>query len=345
MESSAIVQRVVIAIIIIGAGAIIYPFWEAIVWALLLGVGLWPIYAKWLKLCKHKHSLAAFSFTFIVALVIVLPLIWLTGLAISELITVIKYIKQVLENHQAPPHWFQELPYIGGKLTEIWQEYVGNPQKVAASLKSYIPHISNATAITGAIFTPIMLFFFTLLCLFYALKDGEYMTRQIHLFGENRFDNWHALVRKIPIVIRGVIDSIIYLGIGMGVVMGIIYYACGLPVPVFLGVLSAISTLIPFALSLVLVIVFIIAAVKGMVITGLVIFIIGNIINLMSDSWLRPIVIGRSVHIHFIAVLFGALGGIEVFGIIGIFLGPIFMVLIGVLWESAVEKNQIAPKK
>ena len=203
-----------------------------------------------------------------------------------------------------------------------------------------MPQIANASAITGAILSPLLAFFFTLMCLFYAFKDGERMMQQIHDFGENRFDNWHGLIKKIPVVVRGVIDSIIYLGVGMGLVMGVIYYFSGLPVPVFLGVLSAIATLIPFALSIVLVLVFAIAVVKGMLVTGVVIFIVGNIINLMSDSWLRPIVIGRSVHIHFIAVLFGALGGVEVFGIIGIFLGPVFMVLVGVLWENAILKNQ-----
>jgi predicted PurR-regulated permease PerM len=254
-----------------------------------------------------------------------------------------QYIKQTLESHPAPPAWFHDFPFLSDKLDSLWTKYVSNPQNLTESLKEYLPHISNATAITGAILSPVLAFFFTLMCLFYAFRDGEAMMRQIHDFGENRFDNWHGLIKKIPVVVRGVIDSIIYLGVGMGLIMGAIYYFAGLPVPVFLGVLSAVATLVPFALTIVLVLVFAIAAVKGMLVTGVVIFIVGNVINLMSDSWLRPIVIGRSVHIHFVAVLFGALGGVEVFGIIGIFLGPVFMVLLGVLWENAILKN-IKPK-
>jgi predicted PurR-regulated permease PerM len=337
---SSVIQRVFILIIVAVTCAILYPFWESIVWAILLSIGLWPIYAKWLKLCGNRSGLAAISFTTIVALIIVLPLIWLASLAISEISTIIKYAQHVMLTNPAPPHWLGDMPFIGDKLITFWQEYVGHPDKVSSALKSIVPHLSSAGAITGAIFTPLVLFTFTIMCLYYGFKDGEGIMHQVHDFGENRFDDWNVLTKRVPAVVRGVIDSIIYLGIGMGIIMGLIYYFAGLPVPVFLGVLSALATLVPFALSIVLVLVFVIAVFKGMFVTGIVIFIIGNVINLMSDSWLRPIVIGRSVRIHFVLMLFGLLGGIEVFGILGIFLGPIFMVLAGALWESSITKKK-----
>ena len=65
--------------------------------------------------------------------------------------------------------------------------------------------------------------------------------------------------------------------------------------------------------------------------TGLALFcgiVVGSI-----DNFLRPILVGKDTQMHELMILFGTLGGIALFGILGIIIGPIVAALFVTVWE------------
>jgi predicted PurR-regulated permease PerM len=57
----------------------------------------------------------------------------------------------------------------------------------------------------------------------------------------------------------------------------------------------------------------------------------------IADHFVKPVLIGGTTRLPFLAVLFGLLGGVETLGLIGLFLGPMIMVLFMTLWRQLAE--------
>ena len=57
----------------------------------------------------------------------------------------------------------------------------------------------------------------------------------------------------------------------------------------------------------------------------------------MADHFVKPVLIGGAIELPFLAVLFGILGGVETMGVLGLFIGPIVMVLFVTLWQETQE--------
>jgi predicted PurR-regulated permease PerM len=185
-----------------------------------------------------------------------------------------------------------------------------------------------------------IIFFFTLLCVFFALKDAPDMVKNLERVGQNRVSLWSGYLERTPKVIRGVIDSFVIIGLLTGFIMGVLYYFLNIPIPVVLAVLTALVTVIPFALIILLVGIFAAVAAQGMIWAGVTVLIVGVVLNLITDHWVRPVIIGRAVRMHFLATLFGALGGLEAFGFIGIFLGPVVISLALLIWDESISSSK-----
>lgn len=136
-----------------------------------------------------------------------------------------------------------------------------------------------------------------------------------------------------------VIDSFVIIGLLTGFIMGVLYYFLNIPIPVVLAVLTALVTVIPFALIILLVGISAVVAAQGMIWAGVTVLIVGVVLNLITDHWVRPVIIGRAVRMHFLATLFGALGGLEAFGFIGIFLGPVVISLALLIWDESISSS------
>jgi predicted PurR-regulated permease PerM len=93
--------------------------------------------------------------------------------------------------------------------------------------------------------------------------------------------------------------------------------------------------MIPFGAILMSLMMGILAYVQEGFVTGLIIFAAGIVLNSISDHVVRPILLGSSTKLPFLAILFGILGGVELMGLLGLFLGPMIMVAFLSLWRSS----------
>jgi predicted PurR-regulated permease PerM len=168
--------------------------------------------------------------------------------------------------------------------------------------------------------------FVLLLALFYFLRDGRELKRQIVALSPLADDDDHKIFRKLERTIFSIFAGSIAVGIIQGVLTGIGFAIFGVPNPALWGSVAAVAALIPgIGTSLILVPAVIYTFFTGSTgdVVGLAIwsmFAVGLI-----DNFLAPIFVNRGVKIHPFLILLSVLGGIIFFGPIGFVLGPIVL--------------------
>lgn len=105
--------------------------------------------------------------------------------------------------------------------------------------------------------------------------------------------------------------------------MAIVFLLTGMPTPILLAFSVAIASMIPFMVG----IVYILIGASVFVVYGatkaIMILVVGFALNIFTDNIMQPKIINKQVQLSFAASLIGILGGIQAFGFIGIFLGPV----------------------
>jgi predicted PurR-regulated permease PerM len=96
---------------------------------------------------------------------------------------------------------------------------------------------------------------------------------------------------------------------------------------------------VPFAAPVVFAAVALLLGTEGALGAALSVFVAGSIVLFIADHFVRPIIIGEGAKLPFLWVLLGILGGIESFGLVGIFLGPALMAALVSLWRGWVAER------
>lgn len=328
--------------IIIFAFFIIHRFIPSLIWAAIITIATYPLYLRWQKLFGQKHNLSAALFTSLVGLVILLPLSWMLKLLITETQLFINYLQNMNNLGGAPPGFLSKIPLLGKDLVDYWNANIGQPGNIKTILSNlhltltplsyYIKQVGISLAHRS------FQLGFTLLILFFFYRDGQNLLLQINHIGEYCLGKrWFRYSHKLPKALRGTVNGTIFVGMGVGLLMGICYALVGFPAPTLTGFITAIAAMIPFLVPLVFIIVALVLFGSGGFIGPIVVLAWGTLVMFVADHFVKPVMIGGAIQLPFLAVLFGILGGVENLGLLGLFVGPMVMVLFITLWEEPQE--------
>jgi predicted PurR-regulated permease PerM len=134
--------------------------------------------------------------------------------------------------------------------------------------------------------------------------------------------------------VHGTVDGLVLVGLGEGFIMGIAYLIAGVPHPTLLGLLTAVAAMVPFGAPVAFGIAALILLTQGSVISAVVIVVLGMVVSFAADHFIRPTLIGSATRLPFLWVLLGILGGVETWGLLGLFLGPAIMAALILLWRE-----------
>jgi predicted PurR-regulated permease PerM len=162
---------------------------------------------------------------------------------------------------------------------------------------------------------------------------AQVLTASAKLFGPRG----ERVARQMVASVHGTVDGLVLVGLGEGVLLGIVYYFAGVPHPVLLGALTAVAAMIPFGAPLVFGIAALILLANGTVVPAIVVVVSGFVVTFIADHFVRPALIGGTTRLPFLWVLLGILGGVESFGLLGLFLGPAVMAALILLWREFTQ--------
>lgn len=236
---------------------------------------------------------------------------------ISEPTEMTRYLQKI-------PYYDQILPYRDVILQKVGQ--------VVGSISTFlIDSLSSVTKMTvEAIFGSIIMLY----VMFYFLTMGDKLLMKILYFLPLHDRDEQLLLRRFTSVTRATIKGTLIIGIMQGTICGMAFAVAGIEGPVFWGTVMAVMSIIPaFGTAIIWGPALIVLALKGDFIgVGILAVVCGAVAGNL-DNVLRPRLVGKDTEMHDLFVLFGTLGGITMFGLLGIIIGPIIAALFITIWE------------
>ncbi len=329
---------------------IIHHFIPSIIWAAIIVIATYPLYKRWQRIFGRYANLSALLFTLILGLLLLLPLSWLVSILVKELQLFINYLQLINREGGQAPAFISQFPAIGEDLVVYWNTHVSQPGNLRDLLSNihlsltpvsyYVKQIGINLAHRG------FQLGFTLLTLFFFYRDGDCLFQQINHIGESCLGGrWYRYANKLPSALRNTVNGTIVVGLGVGILMGICYFLVGFPAPTLTGFITAFAAMIPFVVPIIFAIVALILLSSGSMISAIIVIGWGTLVMFVADHFIKPMLIGGAIELPFLAVLFGILGGVETLGLLGLFVGPIIMVLFVTLWQESQGLEKLGKSK
>ncbi len=318
-------------------------FLPALCWAVVLAIATSSLYDRWLARFhgKWRHAWAAATFTTLIGIVLIVPLVYAAALAVSEAVALVRAFVDSARNGPPPlPEWIQQLPRVGEWVQGLWLDLFNN-SGVAFDLFSHArPTVIEWTRLLGVqVVRRIVTLVFTLLTLFFVYLNRDRLSEDVPLASNRLFGHTvERLLHRAVAAIRATVDGIVLVAVAEGAIMGVAYGLAGAPHPVLFGAVTGIFAMIPFAAPIVFCFVALMLTFQGALAAAVSVLVVCTIVLFVSDHFVRPTVIGGAARLPFLWVLLGILGGIESFGLLGIFLGPALMAALVSIWHGWVSE-------
>ncbi len=329
--------------LIVGASIyVVHSFIPSMLWAAIITIITFPASRWFYRHMLPRRNASAFLFTLIVTLVIFMPMVWVVSILLRETQVFIDKLITLHQHGGSLPQTVTALPWIGPHIANFWQKLLESQNGLSDMTKHL--HLSLTSTsyylqkLGKSVVHRSIQFGFTLLCLFFFYRDGHEIAHQIDKVGERCLgDRWREFAIQLPQLLRSTLNGTVLVGIGVGILMGAVYFALGFPAPTIAGFATAFAAMVPFIVPVVFIAVALIFASMGALISAFLVLLVGTIVMFIADHFIKPLVIGGNTRLHFLMVLFGLLGGVQVFGVMGLFLGPIVMVLFLALWRELLH--------
>ncbi|HEX7645489.1 MAG TPA: AI-2E family transporter [Burkholderiaceae bacterium] len=324
------------------ASLVLAPFLVSVAWAVVIAHATWPAYAALQRNVENKPMATALLAAVCVSATIVLPFLGLTFLLQRELSAWHAGIEANLGAAIQPlSAYLAKLPWVGSALAE-WTaglaiESGATHVQLQAQLADWFKDNADSLPyLATRLGRNLAKFAFSMIVLFVLYRDGEALAARLHamartILGQRVDDYWEAASSTT----RAVMLSVVFASLIQGAVAALGYWVFGVTMPALLGVATALLALVPLlGTALIWVPVAIGLALDHHPWQALGMVAWGALLVHPIDNVLRPLLISSAARIPFLLSMFGVLGGIAAFGLIGLFIGPVVLTTAYSIWNE-----------
>lgn len=339
-EDRLTLQRGFIAVLALVISAVfiwmIRDFLAALFLAAVLAIFVYPLQRSLTGLFRGQEALAASLVLIITVALVLLPLLALIGLVVSQAIDVgqsltpwvqeqIRIIRE--EGLAGLPDWLPMRDAIGPYQDQI----VSTVGSLGSNLSGFL--VSGVTRATGSTFSAILNFFVLLFALFYLLTSGKQGLRSWLDLMPMRADDREHLAERVVSTIRATVKGTFIIAIIQGTLTGLALSVAGVPGAAFWGAVAGVLSVIPgVGPPLVWLPASIWLGMNGQLIPAIALAAWGAGVVGVIDNVLRPILVGKDAKMSDLMVLLSTLGGLTLFGAVGIIVGPVVAALFTSTW-------------
>jgi len=240
------------------------------------------------------------------------------------------------------PGFIDRIPWLGALLEDFLARVTGDPVLLKAELARWAERWGGPLAeVVGDVGRNAVKLGVALFTAFFCYRDGENLMHQLRrvllrFLGE-RMD---AYLHTVGITAKAVVYGLILSALAQGAMAGIGYWFAGIPAPVVNGALTALTALIPFGAALIWVPLGVWLLLTGHPWAGIGLLVWGALVVSWVDNLVRPLVISSATRIPFLLVLFGVVGGLAAFGLVGLFVGPVVLAVLMAVWQEWLEESE-----
>jgi predicted PurR-regulated permease PerM len=304
------------------------PFLGAVVIAVMLAIVFYPLHTR-IQRFFHRASMAAAISTAIVALIVTIPVV-LLGISVSgELRAVVQTLREQswLQGGMSP-----YLAKLGESLLRRLANYVDLSQlDPHAALLRWTEQASRylfsvSAAVVANLSSFVLDSIVVLFSLFFFFREGKSIRQELSAMLPLYPDQTERLFTGISETMIANLYGGLAVGVAQGILTGLSFWVLGLPAPILWTLVAGLASLVPVVGSaLVWGPASILLLLSGHWIKALILLVWGAAVVGQVDVVVRPYVVSARVKVHALLVFFALLGGVEAFGIIGIFVGPVIL--------------------
>jgi len=317
-------------------------------WAVVMAVALWPLYRRLAPPRReggHLPIVAPLVVTLGTGLILMLPLAVVAVEAARDSQAAMAWVSAAQKHGLPAPQWLPHLPLAGGRAVGWWNAHLATPEGSSQLLgRLDAGMIAKWTeTIASELASRSMFFAITLLALFVVLRDGERLAAKT-VDNARRFygEFGERFVMRLADAVRGAVNGTVFVAIGEGTLIGFAYAALGVPRPVLFAVITVGFAMLPFGAWAAFGVASLVLVVQGHLAAAAILFVFGAAVMLIGDNIVQPAVIGNSVELPFLWTLVATFGGLETFGLVGLFIGPAVMAALFLVWREWLGEEVVA---
>jgi predicted PurR-regulated permease PerM len=311
-------------------------------WGIIIAVGIYPLFKKLAALLGNRKKLASTIITLFALALLIVPSYYLMESTIGGVKNFAAELEQGTFKVPPPPENISEWPLIGKTVYDTWELASVN---IEAAVKAFEPQIKEfASNILSGILglgSTVLLSLISIIiaaALLVKADSAEIAARKAFkiLIGKKG----EGFTELAGATIRSVVQGVLGVAIIQSVVSGIVMLIFNIP----LAGLWALIVLFFAIIQLPPLIILLPIAVYSFSIldtTSAIIFLVLSIIISMSDAFLKPIFLGRGVDVPTLVILLGAIGGMMLAGVIGLFVGAVILALAYKVYQALLEDTSL----
>lgn len=304
---------------------IIAPFVTVILWAVVLAVLAYPYYHK-MRMRGMNATLAALIATLGVVVIVLLPVLGIVVALAAQIPTWDQAQEWILQAKQliAQGGWVHRHidPYVDIDWLSDMEIVKQRLKPLAASAAQQT--VDLATSLAGTTVEIV----FALFTLFYFLKDNRAIGDTVFDFLPLEKEQSQAVFVRCQQILQASVQGVILIAAIQGALGALAFWALGVPSPILWGVIMFVLSMIPaLGAFLVWVPAALFLGATGHWGKAIALVVWGGAVIGSVDNFLRPRLVGKKTGMHDLVIFFSVLGGLQVFGILGLFVGPVVVAI------------------
>ena len=324
---------------------ILSPFLKAITWAAILAVVVYPAYTRLLKLIRGRATLAALIVTVLITFLIVFPAMRISVFLSQEAVELAKTVRTYVDDNEFES--WKGNPWVKD-FVKLWETVSSELTFFEIDLRKAIVQgaqlasgflVSQVKDVAQNVFIFAVNFIIALFSFFFFLRDGKHFCDRIRRLLPMDQEHQAHLFENIVNSLYGVIHGCLITAMVQGLLAGLAYWFLDVPFAILLGVATAFAALFPIGGSaLIWLPVSIYLFLQGAHIQGIILLAWGAGIVGTIDNVLKPLFIGSRLRLPTLFLFFSILGGLSLFGVLGLILGPVLFALLAALLDLYMKE-------
>ena len=315
---------------------VLSPFLASLAWAGILAYVTWPLHQRLCRRLPGRDNLPALLMTIGVAATLLLPMIWVLITLVGDIAAASAAVRRV-STDGLPPLPPGVLDWPGGEwIAAQYRRVQSDPAWVSAQIQALgLGDIANLRGVAGDVGRNVGKFGLAVFALFFLYRNGDAVLEQFRGVATRWLgDAARGYIQTVGVTVRAVVFGIVLTALAQGLLAGLGYWVAGIAAPALWGVITALVSLIPFVGPVVWIGLALSLFAQGETQAALGLFLWGALVVSWVDNLIRPLVISGPTKIPFLLVFLGVLGGLNAFGLIGLFLGPVLLAVSVGIWRE-----------
>ncbi|HLL71287.1 MAG TPA: AI-2E family transporter [Pyrinomonadaceae bacterium] len=301
------------------------PFINVLAWATVLVVVFYPVHRRLVERTK-RPSMSAMISCLLVIFVILLPLSLITLALVREASGAARGLQTYLSAFLDPNSAFAGRIF-GWFGNYVDMEQLRNPQSIQDHLQQVLGSVAQRTlGLVGGALGIVVQVFFIIFTMYYLFRDGAKIVNGLPDVMPLERAQSEEVFSRTKDVISASVNGVLVIAAIQGALGAIAFFALQVPSALVWGVVMTFMSLIPMAGAFVVWIpAAIFLALTGHWVKALLLVVWGTLVIGTVDNFLRPKLVGEKTKLHELFIFFSVLGGLQVFGVLGLVLGPVVL--------------------